>query len=159
MRVTVTIAVRNSEWHWSNEELLKAGEYRKEWEMINEGKIFKHLPSETFEVGFDVIDIRDNRNAIFNLKLLSEDRKQSISYTLSNVTLVDFIGEKGKVSMVISNSLIHQYIATRQKEYKYYVYFYLKECTEYERLNHFVWLSKEHHQELENDLGIKLNGN
>lgn len=159
MRVIVTIAIRNSEWYWSNEELQEAGEYRKEWVMINESKILEHLLSETFEVGFDVMDIKDNRNAIFNLKLLSEDRKQSISYTLSNVTVVDFIGEKDKVSIVISNSLIHQYISARQKEYKYYVYLYLKECTEYERLNHFIWLSKDHHQELENDLGIQLNGN
>lgn len=156
MQVIVTIAVRNPEWYWSKEELQDAGEYRKEWEVINEGKIYKHLPSEAFEIGFDVMDIKENRNATFDIKLVSEDRKQSISHGLQDVTVLDFIGEKDKVSTVISNSLIHQYIAARQKEYKYYVYFYIKENTEYERLNQFVWLSKEHQQELETALDIQI---
>lgn len=156
MKVIVIIAVRNPEWYWSKEELQESGEYRKEWEMINEGKIYKHLPSEAFEIDFDVVDIRENRNATFDIKLMSEDRKQSISHTLQEVTVVDFVGEKDIVSTVISNSLIHQYIAARQKEYKYYVYLYIKEHTEYERLNQFVWLSKEHQQELEAALGIQI---
>ena len=156
MRVIVTIAVRNPEWYWSKEALQESGEYRKEWEMINESKIYKHLPSEAFEIAIDVMDIKENRNAIYDIKLVSEDRKQSISHGLQDVTVVDFIGEKDKVSTVISNSLIHQYIAARQKEYKYYVYFYIRENTEYERMNQFVWLSKEHQQELEAALGIQI---
>lgn len=156
MRVVVTIAVRNPEWYWSEEKLQETGEYRKEWEAINEDKVEKHQPSEAFEVGFDVADIKENSNSTFDIMLVSEDRSQSISHTLENITVVDFIGNEEKLSVVISNSLIHQYIAARQKEYKYYVYFYLKENTPYERLNSFVWLSDEHRQELAKSLGIEF---
>jgi hypothetical protein len=58
MKVVVTIAVRNPEWYWSKEEMREAGEYRKEWEALNDDKIWKHIPSDTFEIAFDVQDIK-----------------------------------------------------------------------------------------------------
>lgn len=156
MRVIITIAVRNPDWYWSKEELQEAGEYRKEWEVLNEDKVEKYLPSEAFEIAFDVRDIKENRNGTFDIRFVSEDKSQSISHSVKQVTVVEFIGTDQSISIVISNSLIHQYIAARQREYKYYVYFYLKENTPYERLNQFIWLSDGHRQELEEELGIQI---
>ena len=61
MKVIVTVGVRNSQWYWSTEELKKAGEYRQEWEALDEDKIEKYLPSETFEINFDVVNIKEER--------------------------------------------------------------------------------------------------
>jgi hypothetical protein len=53
--------------------------------------------------------------------------------------------------------LIHQYIGARQKQYKYYVYFYLKENADYERLHQLIWLSQKDKMELEAKLGFQFN--
>jgi hypothetical protein len=157
MEVILTVAVRNPEWYWSKEELEEVGDYRKEWEAINEGKISKHVPSEEFEIPFDVTEIKENRKGEFQLILISEDRTNSISHYLTDVTIVQFLGEKDqkKIEVVISNSLIHQYIGVRQKHYKYYVYFYLKANIPYEKLHQLIWISDAHRKELEELIGIQ----
>jgi hypothetical protein len=71
--------------------------------------------------------------------------------------LLSLLGKKNeKTEVVVSNSLIHQYIGARQKEYKYYIYFYLKENASYERLGQLIWISESHKNELESALGIKF---
>jgi hypothetical protein len=158
MKVIVTIAVRNPEWYWSKEKMQESGDYRKEWEAINEDKIWKHVPSDTIEIAFEVKDIKENRNTEYELEFVSADKAQSFSHTIKEVTAIQFIGDKPneKAEVVVSNSLIHQYIGARQKEYKYYIYFYLKENWPYERIGQLIWISENHKTELENALGIQF---
>ena len=63
MKVILTIAVRNPDWYWTKEEMDNAGDYRNEWEALNEDIVWKHVPSDTFEIPFDVKDIKENRKA------------------------------------------------------------------------------------------------
>jgi len=52
---------------------------------------------------------------------------------------VKFIGDENKkAAVVISNSLIYQYVGARQKEYKYYVDFYLKKLLFYKRFHQLI---------------------
>jgi hypothetical protein len=158
MKVILTVAVRNPDWYWSKEQLKEAGDYRKEWEAINGDKIWKHVPSDSFEIPFDVKDIKENRKDEFELKFISEDKTQSLSHIVKDMTIVEFIGENDqKTEVAISNSLIHQYIGARQKQHKYYVYFYLKENASYERLHQLIWLSEKDKIELEEKLGLQIN--
>ena len=154
MKVILTVAVRNPDWYWTKAEIENAGDYRKEWEALNEDKVWKHVPSDTFEIPFDVKDIKENRKAEFDFKFTSEDKSQSASCRIHDLTIVQFIGEKAneKVEVIISNSLIHQYISARQREYKYYVYFYIKENLSYERFHQLIWLSEEHKVRIEQQL-------
>jgi hypothetical protein len=154
MKVIFTIAVRNSDWYWTKEEMENAGNYRKEWEALNEDKIWKYVPSDTFEVPFDVKDVKENREAEFDFKFTLEDKSKSASCHIKDLTIVQFAGEneEEKIEVIISNSLIHQYIGARQKEYKYYVYFYIKENLYYERFHQLIWLSEEHKLEIEQKL-------
>jgi len=158
MKVILTIAVRNPEWYWSKEQLKEAGDYRKEWEAINEDKIYKHVPSEQMQIAFDVKNIQEDRQSSFEMKFSTEDKSRMISHTINDVTIIKFIGENhGEVAeALVSNSIIHQYIGAKQKEYKYYIYFYLKENVEYQRLNPSTWISREHKIEIENALDIQL---
>lgn len=158
MKVVFTIAVRNPEWYWSKDELRGAGDYRKEWEAINGDKVSKHASSESFEVPFDVKDIKENRQATFNFDFTSEDKTQIISHCLKDLTIVQFIGASDeKAEVIISNALIHQYISARQRQYKYYVYFYIKENARYVKLGQVIWLSEQHRLELESSLNIEYN--
>jgi hypothetical protein len=159
MKVILTIAVRNPEWYWTKEELDKTGDYRKEWEALNEDKVWKHVPSDSFEIPFEVKDIKENRKAEFEFKFTTENKAQSVSHIIKNLTIVQFMGnnENEKIETIISNSLIHQYIGARQKQYKYYVYFYLKENTNYEQLHQLIWLSEKDKLELEEKLGLQFN--
>jgi hypothetical protein len=158
MQVILTVAVRNPEWYWTKEELKEAGDYRKEWEALNEDKVWKYVPSDAFEISFDVTDIKENRNAEFEVRFISEDKTQSIAHNLKDVTIIQFIGEgeHEKTEVVISNSLIYQYIGARQRQYKYYVYFYIKENAPYEKLHQLVWISDNHKRELEESLGMQF---
>src|SRR4051794_5411187 len=99
--------------------------------MINEDKVEKYLPSVTFGFKFDVERIEENREAEFKFELNAKGERV-LSHPLKNLTVVNFLGpnnESGRV--IISNSLIHQYIGARKKGYKYYTYFYLKENIPY----------------------------
>jgi hypothetical protein len=102
MKVILTVAIRNPEWYWSKEQLKETGDYRKEWEAINEDKIWKCVPSDSFEIPFDVKDIKENRKAEFELKFMSEDKTQSLSHI---VKVVDFIGNKGEKTEVPISTL------------------------------------------------------
>lgn len=154
MKVILTIAVRNPDWYWTKEEMDNAGDYRNEWEALNEDIVWKHVPSDTFEIPFDVKDIKENRKAEFDFKFTSEDKSQSASCLIKDLTIVQFFGEKEneKSEVIISNSLIHQYIGARKREYRYYVYFYIKENVSYERFHQLIWLSEEHKLEIEQRL-------
>jgi hypothetical protein len=139
MKVIVTVGVRNSEWYWSKEDLIEAGDYRKEWEALNEDKVEKFLPSDTFEIGFDVDNIIEDRKTGFDL-LYHKDGVPS-KYHLEDVSVFTFLSKEGeKVEVVISNPLIHQYIAAKQKEYAQYVYIYLNENIKYKKGNSFSWM-------------------
>lgn len=139
MKVIVTVGVRNSQWYWSTEELKKAGEYRQEWEALDEDKIEKYLPSETFEINFDVVNIKEERKRDY--EILYNMNGISLSYNLEDVSVITFFGNDNlKTDIVISNPLIHQYIAARQKEYKHYIYFYLKENSEFVKGNRLTWM-------------------
>lgn len=78
-----------------------------------------------------------NRSASFDLSF-STDKGDTVYVTISDVTVLKFIGDLGKGDqVVISNSLIHQYFGARKRRYKYYVYFSLKENIPFENFIHF----------------------
>lgn len=139
MKVIVTVGVRNPEWYWSTEEIKKAGEYRQEWEALNEDKIEKYIPSETFEIDFDVVNIKEERKREY--EILYNMNGISSSYNLEDVSVITFYGNDNvKSDIAISNPLIHQYIAAHQKEYKTYIYFYLKENCKFVKGNRLTWM-------------------
>jgi hypothetical protein len=156
MKVVLTVAVRNPEWYWSKQELEEVGEYRKEWEALNEDKIEKHLPSWAYEIAFDVKDIKENREAEYEISFVAKENKaEKMTYCLKDVTVVTFVGDNHTSDVVISNSLIYQYVGVRKMGYKYYIYFYLKGDVSYEKLHQLIWISEQENTLLEETLGIK----
>jgi hypothetical protein len=143
MKVMLTVGQRNPKWFWSKEEMKEFGDSYKEWQIINEGKIDKFNPSWSYQMSFDVKEIIDNRNADYELKVRrSPDSNQEISVVLNDVTVLKFIGEIDTAEIVISNSLIHQYIEAKKRKYKNYIYFYLKENLEFEHFDRCFWLAE-----------------
>lgn len=141
MNVVVNFKVRNPEWYWSAEEMKKKKDFRELFEMLNEDKMQKHIPSWCYEFPFDVQKIEDNCSAVFPLEFTVNEKK--LIYELSDCTHVQFIGKEKKADAVVCNSLLHQYMAAHKSGTKYYVYFYIKENIKYERLSNLIFLNEE----------------
>ncbi len=65
MKVYISIRVRNSEWYWSKEKMKEHGDYRPDFEMINEGKIEKHIPTVEFDFNFEVKEYQEAEENTF----------------------------------------------------------------------------------------------
>ncbi len=144
MTVTINFNVRNPEWYWPAERMEKDGDYYEEFKMLNEGKIPKHIPTWAFKIGFDVIDVKDNRNATYGLEVSSSEASTvSHSVQLDNVTHVTFMGKDEKLDVVISNDIMHSFLGAQQNEGKYYWYFFINGKAEYEKVTDLIWLSKK----------------
>jgi hypothetical protein len=158
MKVVFTVAVRNPDWFWSEEQMEKEKDYREEWEAINEDKIDKHNPSWQYELPFDVKQIEDNRYAEHTLKFTAvANPEEIVHYVLHDVTVVKFIGEEQTIEAVISNSLIHQYIGAKKSVHKNYEYFYLKEnASYYHPFDKLIWMAADAKAELEEHLGVNF---
>lgn len=151
MKIAVNIKVRNPEWYWPKERMSdsknKDSMSRKEWEMLNEDKIPKHSAEVDFEYNFDVISYKDNRNSKFGITLFKTNNETTnnplpVTFTLHDVTVVEFDGGLEKSYVVVSNELIHQFISARQnRNGRFYWYFYLKENSEYVKLTNNIWVS------------------
>ena len=151
MKIAVNIKVRNPEWYWTKEQLTESKKKdsmsRKEWEMLTEDKIPKHSAEVDFEYNFDVISYKDNRNSKFDITLFNTSNETNtnplpVTFTLHDVTMVEFAGELEKSYVVVSNELIHQFMsARRNRNGRFYWYFYLKENSEYVKLTNNIWVS------------------
>jgi len=132
---------------------------RKEWEMLNEDKIPKHSIEVDFEYNFDVISYKDNRNSKFDITLFNTSNEANtnplpVTFTLHDVTVVEFAGELEKSYVIVSNELIHQFIsAKKNSNSKLYWYFYLKENSDYVQLSDNIFLSNVEFENLTNQFG------
>lgn len=153
MKVHVSFNVRNPEWYWTPQQIRESDGLYESWKIINEDKVPKHLPSWTYEVGFDVLDIKENREAIFDLKFGATTSSEIIhTLPLSNMTHVTFIGEGEKAEIAVANAILHSYMGAQQVGRTYYWYFYVKETIGYNKVNDFIWLSDEQFKVVESML-------
>lgn len=141
MEVIINFKVRNPEWFWCKEEMQKKNDFRPLFEMVYEDKMEKHIPAWGYGLPFDVIEIKDNRDALFPLEF--DVKGKRIVYELSDCTHVQFIGKENKVDAIVCNSLLHQYLAARKEGSKHYIYFFIKEDVKYERLGDLIFLNEE----------------
>jgi len=163
MKISVNIKVRNPEWYgfeeegddeYNNESLMS----REAWEVINDGKIPKYSDTISFEYKFDVIKYSDNRNGIYELEIFTSNDtnfknpiKNSIS--IKDITIVEFISDKEKGQVIVSNDLIHQFISARKgKDGRFYWYIYIKENKNYCAISENIWISESHYNKLMNKL-------
>ncbi len=148
MKVAVNIKVRNPEWFWSQKEIKKSnkeGEMSyEEWKMINEGKIAKYTDLVDFEFLFDVEKHLDNRFNTYDLKFSCEENGTQIekTYKLNDVTTIDFIGAEKQSTIVVSNSLINQFLSAVKKGQRFYWYFYLKGGIPYTKIGENIWIDE-----------------
>ena len=131
---------------------------RKEWEMLTGDKIPKHSAEVDFEYKFEVKSYKDNRDSKFEITLYTSNSESnsnplSVTYTLHDVTVVDFVGDLEQSHVVVSNELIHQFISARKnRNGRFYWYFYLKENSEYVKLTNNIWLSSIEFKKILNQL-------
>lgn len=173
MRITVSIKVRNSEWYQTIDELKKsksASMCAEEWVAMNEDKIEKHSSFIDFEYSFFVNRYQSLKKECFDLEVISlqKDSNSHIKNTihLDNVCVVEFIGDNTSSFVVISKELLFQkFIVEKDLNNCEYIYFYLKENTDHNRLNENIWLSDDCIENIkkkfgnfdtENDSNIKL---
>lgn len=154
MKVQISIRVRNPEWYWSKEEMKENGDYREEWEMINEGKIYKHMPTMEFDFNFEVKEYQEADEDTFDIEIYLPkdgeiDKENPVRVQLEDVRVINFYGETDQCSVVISNSIIHDSDIKKPRG-KYYFYFYIKEDAEYEvpPQNENIWLDSAEIQRL-----------
>ena len=144
MTVIINFNVRNPEWYWSAEEIREAGSYYEEWKAMNADKVPKHIPTWGYQIGFDVADVKENRKAVCELKYFDTAVPTIVrSFTAEDMTHVIFNGKQDeKAEVMISNEIMHSFMGAKQSGRKYYWYFFIKENTDYERLENSIWLSK-----------------
>jgi hypothetical protein len=154
MTVIVNFNVRNPEWYWPSEQLKEAGPYYEEWKALNADKIPRHIPTWAYRMGFDVVDVNENRKATCELKFSgSGDPKLVRSFTADDMTHVIFTGKKGeKAEVIISNEIMHSFMGAKQSGRKYYWYFFIKEDADFERLEDTIWLSKRQFKLIQENL-------
>lgn len=158
MIVNINFNVRNPEWYWSAEEIREAGSYYEEWKALNADKVPKHSSAWGCQIGFDVADVNENRKAACELKYFDTADPDIVrSFIAGDMTHVIFTGTQGeKGEVMISNEIMHSFMGAKQSGRKYYWYFFIKENTDYERLENFIWLSKRQFLELRETLAAEI---
>jgi hypothetical protein len=142
MTIIVNFNVRNPEWFWSHDKIKEYGDY-EEWKLYNDGKVPKHTPTWGYQVAFDVKDVKENRNAVYDLNFSTIDAPDKIqSLQLQDMTHLIFMNDEERVEVAVSNEIIHSYMGAQQRGGKYYYYVFIKEDVEFERPTDTVWLSK-----------------
>lgn len=163
MKTDVIIKGRNPEWYWPKERMTdsknKDSMSRKEWEMLNEDKIPRHLEEVDFTFTFDVKSFKEKRNSNFPMSVYVSESADFISYSVhnvifKNVTVVGFLGDKTESYVIVSDELIHQFISAKKgAKGKQYWYFYLKENADFVHLAENVWLSRTEYENIRNQVG------
>jgi len=115
-------------------------------------------PTWAYKIPFDVIKVEDSRDSIFPLPLKdsTEGSHLKLTYSLGDCTHVKFIGDGKVVDVVVSNSIIHQYLGAKKEGYKFYWYFFIKENITYERISEFIFISEEENKKLEHFIQSSL---
>jgi hypothetical protein len=115
--------------------------------MINEDKIQKNVPTIEFDFKFDVIEFNEVENDTYALEIyeIKDDQivDSPINLQLNDVRVVNFIGKEDRCSVVVSNSIIHQYIGNKKQHGKHYFYFYIKEDADWVRVDQHIWLDEK----------------
>ena len=153
MKIALNFKVRNPEWYWPETKIKESEGYYETWKILNEDKIYKHIPSWSYEINFDVVDVKENRNADYELRYSNPHNKGEIkSLILNDMTFVTFYGSVEKVEVAISNAIIFSFMGAQKSGSKYYWYFYIKENIEFERLTDLIFISKDQNLILESFL-------
>lgn len=163
MKITVSIRVRNQDFYEAFEEFKKSqGDLKmsqRDWMVYNDDKIQIHSTYVGFEFNFVVNSFNIKESREYDLEVFSIDEgeknkpKKNI-FHLDNVQIVEFRGDKKNSFVVISNELFHQkiHIENGGSDHKY-LYFYLKENTDYNRLSNNIWLSDDKIEAMRNLFG------
>lgn len=159
MNVSINIKVRNPEWYWGQQDIkasMKKGEMSyDEWKMINEGKIYKHLPAITFDYKFKVESFSENCETnyeitVYDLKNEEAEKQERHKVTLEDVTVVEFKGENNISHVVVANALKHEFRGAQKSGATHYWYFYLKENAEYVKLMDNIWITAQQFEQIQN---------
>lgn len=134
------------------------GDYRPVFEMINEDKIQKHIPTIEFDFNFEVNEYQEAEENTFDLEIYPTkddkiDKKNPVRVQLKGVCVIDFYGETEQCSVVVSNSIIHQYIGNKKQHGKHYFYFYIKEDAYWIKVDKHIWLDEVEAQRIGNEHG------
>lgn len=157
MNIIVSIKVRNSEFYEAFEEMKKSeGEISfEDWEEYNDNKIQKHSSFVTFNYSFVVNSYEVKKESEFDLEIIDYNNKdQSVptknTFHLDNVWIIEFLGDNNRSFVVISKELLYQKMNIQKGiEGVEYIYFYLKENSDNNRLANNIWLSDDKIEYLE----------